>query len=238
MNISVDRRRGDSPNPSFLLVSVRNARLGYQDAAILQDVDLDIYSGDFIAIAGPNGSGKTTLFRTILGFLPILAGSLMRNCDLNEFGYVPQSAALDASFPITVEEVVEMGGYGRLKPFRRTPADERQRLGNILEEVGLRHMAARPFFSLSGGQKQRILIARALMVGPKILILDEPLAGVDSESQVAITDLLLKINREEGKAVFFSSHDMRMVRSVAKTVLRVDGGKMGREEAAVADHPW
>jgi ABC-type Mn2+/Zn2+ transport system ATPase subunit len=238
MNISVDRRRGDSPNPSFLLVSVRNARLGYQDAAILQDVDLDIYSGDFIAIAGPNGSGKTTLFRTILGFLPILAGSLMRNCALNEFGYVPQSAALDASFPITVEEVVEMGGYGRLKPFRRTPADERQRLGNILEEVGLRHMAARPFFSLSGGQKQRILIARALMVGPKILILDEPLAGVDSESQVAITDLLLKINREEGKAVFFSSHDMRMVRSVAKTVLRVDGGKMGREEAAVADHPW
>jgi ABC-type Mn2+/Zn2+ transport system ATPase subunit len=238
MNISVDRRRGDSPNPSFLLVSVRNARLGYQDAAILQDVDLDIYSGDFIAIAGPNGSGKTTLFRTILGFLPILAGSLMRNCALNEFGYVPQSAALDASFPITVEEVVEMGGYGRLKPFRRTPADERQRLGNILEEVGLRHMAARPFFSLSGGQKQRILIARALMVGPKILILDEPLAGVDSESQVAITDLLLKINREEGKAVFFSSHDMRMVRSVAKTVLRVDGGKMGREEAAVADHQW
>jgi ABC-type Mn2+/Zn2+ transport system ATPase subunit len=238
MNISVDRRRGDSPNPSFLLVSVRNARLGYQDAAILQDVDLDIYSGDFIAIAGPNGSGKTTLFRTILGFLPILAGSLMRNCALNEFGYVPQSAALDASFPITVEEVVEMGGYGRLKPFRRTPADERQRLGNILEEVGLRHMAARPFFSLSGGQKQRVLIARALMVGPKILILDEPLAGVDSESQVAITDLLLKINREEGKAVFFSSHDMRMVRSVAKTVLRVDGGKMGREEAAVADHPW
>lgn len=238
MNISVDRRRGDSPNPSFLLVSVRNARLGYQDAAILQDVDLDIYSGDFIAIAGPNGSGKTTLFRTILGFLPILAGSLMRNCALNEFGYVPQSAALDASFPITVEEVVEMGGYGRLKPFRCTPADERQRLGNILEEVGLRHMAARPFFSLSGGQKQRILIARALMVGPKILILDEPLAGVDSESQVAITDLLIKINREEGKAVFFSSHDMRMVRSVAKTVLRVDGGKMGREEAAVADHPW
>ena len=238
MNISVDRRRGDSPNPSFPLVSVRNARLGYQDAAILQDVDLDIHSGDFIAIAGPNGSGKTTLFRTILGFLPILAGSLMRNCALNEFGYVPQSTALDASFPITVEEVVEMGGYGRLKPFRRTPADERQRLGNILEEVGLCHLAARPFFSLSGGQKQRILIARALMVGPKILILDEPLAGVDSESQVAITELLLKINREEGKAVFFSSHDMRMVRSVAKTVLRVDGGKMGREEAAVADHPW
>jgi ABC-type Mn2+/Zn2+ transport system ATPase subunit len=199
---------------------------------------LDIYSGDFIAIAGPNGSGKTTLFRTILGFLPILAGSLIRNCALNEFGYVPQSAALDASFPVTVEEVVEMGGYGRLKPFRRTPADERQRLGNVLEEVGLRHMAARPFFSLSGGQKQRILIARALMVGPKILILDEPLAGVDSESQAAITDLLLKINREEGKAVFFSSHDMRMVRSVAKTVLRVDGGKMGREEAVVADHPW
>ena len=160
---------------SLPLVSIRNASLGYQDATILDDVELAIQPGDFIAIAGPNGSGKTTLFRTILGFLPLLSGSLTRNCSLSEFGYVPQSAALDANFPVTVEEVVEMGAYGRLKPYRPTPDEEKARLKKVLEQVGLSHLAARAFFSLSGGQKQRILIARALMVGPKILILDEPL---------------------------------------------------------------
>jgi ABC-type Mn2+/Zn2+ transport system ATPase subunit len=107
-----------------------------------------------------------------------------------------------------------------------------------LEQVGLAHLRGRAFFSLSGGQKQRILIARALMVGPKILILDEPLAGVDTESRAAITDLLLKINREDRKAIFFSSHDLRMVRSVTKRILRVDDGKLAWEEGAAADHPW
>jgi zinc/manganese transport system ATP-binding protein len=204
----------------------------------LHDVDLEIHPGDLIAMAGPNGSGKTTLFRTILGFLPVLDGSLIRNCALHEFGYVPQSAALDPAFPIGAGEVVEMGAYGRLKPFQQTPAAERQRVGEVLEEVGLRHLASRSFFSLSGGQKQRILIARALMVRPKILMLDEPLSGVDSESQAAITELLLKINREEGKAVFFSSHDLRMVRRVASKVLRVDDGRVEWENLTMTEHPW
>jgi microcin C transport system ATP-binding protein len=99
-------------------------------------------------------------------------------------------------------------------------------------------LAARSFFSLSGGQKQRILIARALMVVPKILILDEPLSGVDTESRAAITDLLLDINRREKKAIVFSSHDLRMVRSVTTKVLRVDQGRVGWEEGAAADRPW
>jgi zinc/manganese transport system ATP-binding protein len=220
------------------LVSLSNARLGYHDHAILDDVDLNIHPGDFVAMAGPNGSGKTTLFRAILGFLPVLGGSLIRNCALQEFGYVPQSAALDPTFPISTGEVVEMGAYGRLKPYQQTPAAERQRLVDVLEQVGLRHLVNQSFFSLSGGQKQRILIARALMVRPKILILDEPLSGVDSESQATITELLLKINREEGKAVFFSSHDLRMVRRVASKVLRVDGGRLAWEESTMTEHPW
>jgi peptide/nickel transport system ATP-binding protein len=102
----------------------------------------------------------------------------------------------------------------------------------------LAQLAGRGFFSLSGGQKQRILIARALMVGPKILILDEPLSGVDTESRAAITELLLRLNRDEKKAIVFSSHDLRMVRSVTKKILRVDDGKVEWEEGAAADHPW
>ena len=220
------------------MVSLRQANLGYEDSTVLENVDLELHSGDLIAIAGPNGSGKTTLFRSILGFLPVLSGVLTRNCVLSEFGYVPQSTALDSTFPITAREVVEMGGYGRLRPYQGLPAGERNRLEKVLTQVGLSHLARRLFFSLSGGQRQRMLIARALMVGPKVLILDEPLAGCDPESQKAISDLLINLSQQEGKAVFFSSHDLRMVRSVAKKILRADGGRVGWEEGVVADHPW
>jgi ABC-type Mn2+/Zn2+ transport system ATPase subunit len=220
------------------LVSLHQANLGYENAAVLENVDLELHSGDLIAIAGPNGSGKTTLFRTILGFLPVLGGTLKRNCALSEFGYVPQSTALDSTFPISAREVVEMGGYGRLKPYQISPSDEKNRLENVLDQIGLRHLARRLFFSLSGGQRQRMLIARALMVGPKVLILDEPLAGCDPESQKAISDLLINLSEQQGKAVFFSSHDLRMVRSVAKKTLRADSGRVSWEEGAVADHPW
>jgi len=220
------------------LVALRGANLGYEDAVVLQDVNLELRPGELIAIAGPNGSGKTTLFRTILGFLPVLSGTLTRACALNEVGYVPQSAALDSTFPITAREVVGMGGYGRLKPYQAFPIAEKERLENVLTQVGLSKLAGHLFFSMSGGQRQRILIARALMVGPKILILDEPLAGCDPESQKAISELLVNLSEREAKAVFFSSHDLRMVRSVSKHVLRVDGGRVTWEEGVLADHPW
>jgi zinc/manganese transport system ATP-binding protein len=227
-------RMGSTP----ALVSLHRANLGYENATVLENVDLELHSGDLIAIAGPNGSGKTTLFRTILGFLPVLSGTVTRHCELSEFGYVPQSTALDSTFPISAREVVEMGGYGRLKPYQGLLAGERNRLENVLRQVGLSHLARRLFFSLSGGQRQRMLIARALMVSPKILILDEPLAGCDPESQKAISDLLINLSQQEGKAVFFSSHDLRMVRRVAKKILRADGGRVAWEEGVVADHPW
>lgn len=219
------------------LVSFDDASLGYEDAVILQQVSLRIRAGELIAMAGPNGSGKTTLFRTLLGFLPVLSGSLTRSCQLQEFGYVPQSAALDASFPISVREIVAMGGYGRLKPYLRLPRQEKTQVQEVLQQVGLQHLADRSFFSLSGGQKQRILIARALMVRPKMLVLDEPLSGVDTESREAITELLVGINRDEGKAIFFSSHDLRMVRAVTQRVLRIDRGRASWEQAA-AEQPW
>src|SRR6185503_15076883 len=220
------------------LISLSGAMLGYDGSPVLNDVEFAIRPGELIAIAGPNGSGKTTLFRTILGFLPVLSGTLARNCALNEVGYVPQSAALDSTFPITAREVVEMGGYGRLKPYQGFPAAEKRRLIDALQHIGLGHLAARLFFSLSGGQRQRILIARALMVGPKILILDEPLAGCDPESQKAISDLLVKLSRAENIAVFFSSHDLRMVQSVTEKVLRVDGGRVSWAAGDRVEHPW
>lgn len=211
----------DQPHP---LISLRGVTLGYSEP-VLQGVDLTIHAGDLIGMAGPNGSGKTTLFRAILGLLPVLDGSIERNCLLSDFGYVPQSTSLDSNFPLTAGEVVEMGSYGRLRPYQRMPVEEKEKGKKSLDQVGLSHLAAGPFFSLSGGQRQRILIARALMVDPKVLILDEPLSGVDQESRMAITELLIKLNRENRLAVFFSSHDLEMVRTFADKILRVDNGK-------------
>jgi ABC-type Mn2+/Zn2+ transport system ATPase subunit len=130
-----------------------------------------------------------------------------------------------------------MGAYGRIRSYEFFPAAEKKQIGKVLEQVGLRQLAARSFFSLSGGQKQRILIARALMVKPKIMILDEPLSGVDEESRKSISELLVQLTRKNDLAVFFSSHDIPMVRSVADRLLRVDKGKIWWEKKGVELHP-
>src|ERR1051325_8343546 len=111
-------RGGDSEGESLPLVSLENVSLGYDSAPVLNAVNLAIYPGSLIGFAGPNGSGKTTLFRTILGLLAPLGGTLSRSCPLSNFGYVPQSAALDPQFPLSASEVVEMGAYGRVLPYQ------------------------------------------------------------------------------------------------------------------------
>jgi ABC-type Mn2+/Zn2+ transport system ATPase subunit len=223
-------RESDSVDESLPLVSLQNVSVGYDSASVLQGVNLAIFPGSLVGLAGPNGSGKTTLFRAILGLLPVLGGSLSRNCPLANFGYVPQSAALDPQFPLSAAEIVEMGAYGRVRSYQIFPKEEKQHAGEVLDQVGIRHLMRKSFFSLSGGQKQRVLIARALMVMPKIMILDEPLSGVDEESRRTIADVLIKLARENGLAVFFSSHDLAMVQRVADRIVRVDKGKIWVEE--------
>ena len=232
--ISLGGRGSLEPLP---LVRLENVNIGYDSVPILQAVSMGIDSGSLVGVAGPNGSGKTTLFRSVLGLLPILSGSLSRHYPLSNFGYVPQSAALDPQFPLSVGEIVEMGGYGRVRPYQPFPAAEKKRVGEALDLVGLKHLKAKSFFACSGGQKQRILIARALMVKPKIMILDEPLSGVDEESRRSITDLLIKLARENGLAVFFSSHDLQMVQRVADQIVRVDHGKVWSEERKMGRQP-
>jgi ABC-type Mn2+/Zn2+ transport system ATPase subunit len=228
---AIKSARGEvSEKRSLPLVSLENVSLGYDSTPILQTVNLSIYPGSLVGLAGQNGSGKTTLFRTILGLLTPLGGTLSRNCPLSNFGYVPQSAALDPQFPLSASEVVEMGAYGRVRFYRFMPVNEKERVRKVLRQIGLPQLAAKSFFSLSGGQKQRVLIARALMVTPKIMILDEPLSGVDEESRRSIADLLIKLTREDGLAVFFSSHDLEMVQRVADRIVRIDKGKVWLQE--------
>ncbi len=220
----------DSQSEPLALVSLQNVTLGYGSTPVLRGVGMAVYPSSLIGLAGPNGSGKTTLFRTILGLLAPLSGTLLRSCPLANFGYVPQSAALDPQFPLSASEVVEMGAYGRVRPYQFLPASEKERVKEVLQQIGLPQLAARSFFSLSGGQKQRMLIARALMVNPRIMILDEPLSGVDEESRRSISDLLIKLTREKGLAIFFSSHDLEMVQRVADSIVRIDKGQIWLDE--------
>jgi ABC-type Mn2+/Zn2+ transport system ATPase subunit len=237
-NEAMESARGRASNENSLpLVSLQSVTLGYDTEPVLQNVDLRIYPGDLMGVAGPNGSGKTTLFRAILGLLPVRSGALRRNCPLSDFGYVPQSAALDPQFPLSAAEVVAMGAYGRIRPYEFFPAVEKKQIGEVLNQVGLRHLAGRSFFSLSGGQKQRILIARALMVRPKIMILDEPLSGADEESRKSISELLVDLTRQHSLAVVFSSHDIPMVRRIADRLLRADQGQIWWEKKGLALHP-
>jgi ABC-type Mn2+/Zn2+ transport system ATPase subunit len=224
--------RGGKPLEQYSpLISLQHVVLGYGSTQVLDDVNLAFHPGNLVGVAGPNGSGKTTLFRAILGLLPVLAGSISRRHSLSEFAYVPQSAALDPQFPLSVGEIVAMGAYGRLRPYQLFPAIEKMRVGETLEMVGMRHILSKPFFSCSGGQKQRVLIARALMVNPQIMILDEPLSGVDEESRNRIAELLIKLTREKGLAVVFSSHDLELVQRIADRIVRTDKGKVWVEDS-------
>jgi manganese/iron transport system ATP-binding protein len=223
----INARPGEcAQEAAFPLVTLQQVKLGYDATPILSGVDLAIYPGTLVGLAGPNGSGKTTLLRAILGLLPILDGSLARGCPLASFGYVPQSTSLNAQFPLSVGEIVEMGAYGRVKPYEPFPKEEKRRVGDALELVGMRRFMTKSFFACSGGQKQRVLIARALMVKPRIMILDEPLSGVDEETRRSIAELLIKLTREKNLAVFFSSHDLEMVERIADKIVRVDKGRV------------
>ena len=139
-------------------------------------------------------------------------------------GYVPQRETLDPIFPLSAFEVVLMGTYARLPPLRPVGRRERALAAECLSQVGLAAVAAEPFWALSGGQKQRVLIARALASEPRLLLLDEPTAGVDPGAAAAIMDVLSRLNREEGLTIVLVTHQLRLVRPVVGAVIWVDGG--------------
>ena len=207
-------------------VALRDVSLGYDGRPVLKHVDLTIEQGEFCALLGPNGAGKTTLLRGMLGLVPVLSGRIEYGIDRRTSppGYVPQRESLDPIFPLTVLEVVLMGTFARLRPLRPVGRREHRLAADCLDQVGLAPIAGRPFWSLSGGQKERVLIARALATEPRILLLDEPTAGVDPGATAAIMDAITRLNRERGLTVALVSHQLRVVRQVVRSVIWVDGG--------------
>ena len=208
------------------LVQLHDVSLGYETRAVLQHLSFTVEEGEFLALLGPNGAGKTTLLRGLLGLLPVLGGRIEYHFDraATPPGYVPQRETLDPIFPLTALEVVLMGTYARLPPLRHVGRRERAHAAECLAQVGLDTVATQPFWSLSGGQKQRVLIARALASEPRLLLLDEPTAGVDPGAAAVIMDVLSRLNREQALTAVLVTHQIRLVRPLAHAVIWVDGG--------------
>lgn len=209
--------RDDTLHEPDQALHVEDLTVTYGATPALWDIDLDIPPGVMCAIVGPNGSGKSTLLKAALGLVRPVAGHVrfrgkpvaqMRG----KIGYVPQRHSVDWDFPTTARDVVEMGLYRSLGWFRRPGRAARDRAMAALAEVGMQDYSHRQISQLSGGQQQRVFIARALVQDASILILDEPMAGVDASTEAVIIALLKRL-RDEGRTVIVVHHDLTTVQS-------------------------
>jgi ABC-type Mn2+/Zn2+ transport system ATPase subunit len=188
---------------------------GYAPGApVLRDVSFSLEPGTIASVLGPNGGGKTTLFRALLGDLPVRRGVVELD---GPPAYVPQTDRTRLDFPVSAFDVVLMGAYGRTPAWRRVARADRAAARRALDRVGLADEARRRFGALSGGQRQRVLIARALVQDSPVLLLDEPLSGVDAASAARIEGVFEAL-RDEGRVLLVATHDVEQARSWDRVV--------------------
>lgn len=193
-------------------LSVQNLSVDLGGRPVLVDADLETSRGELVGLIGPNGAGKTTLLRTILGLLPPSRGRVLvegrpTKPGRSVIGYVPQRHEFAWDFPISVAGVVATGLTGRLGLFRRPGAPDWDAVAEALRRVRMSELADRPVGQLSGGQRQRVLVARALVLRPSVLLLDEPFTGLDMPTQDLLSALFTDLARE-GRSVLMTTHDI------------------------------
>lgn len=174
--------------------------IGYDGKTVVSGLNLKINDGDYLCIVGENGSGKTTLMKTLLGLIPLLGGSI-QGLNKNDIGYLPQISDIQKDFPATVEEVVLSGTK---KLFYRKKEKDLMRFN--LERLNIANLSKCKFSELSGGQRQRVLLARALCASKKILLLDEPVSGLDPKATAMMYEIINKLNKEDGMTIIMISH--------------------------------
>lgn len=201
------------------LVRLTDVVYGYGDDPVLTGVDLTVRQGDFIGVVGPSGSGKTTLLKVLLGTVRPLGGTVDRARDLS-VGYVPQLETVDWNFPVTVAECVLMARPGRGLPWPTRA--ERRDVADVLDRLGIGHLAQRHIRALSGGQQQRMFIARALLRDPDLLLMDEPTTGVDFTSRHEVLHLLGDLNAA-GTTILLTTHDLNGVAAHLPSLVALNG---------------
>ena len=204
-------------------LTCRDVSLGYEGHAILTGLNFYVSAGDYLCIVGENGSGKSTLMKTILGLQKPLAGEIIFRDGLknSEIGYLPQQTAVQKDFPATVWEIVLSGCQARAgkRPFYHK-ADKALARENM-EKMNVNQFARRCYRELSGGQQQRVLLARALCATQKLLLLDEPVTGLDPKVTLELYQLIEKLNREDKVTVIMISHDIASAVRYASHILHI-----------------
>ena len=216
------------------VLELRGAAFGYGRRPVLQGVDLTVHPAEVLAVRGPNGAGKSTLVRGLLGLADVLAGDVRlfgeprgRFRDWQRVGYVPQRSGVVGNVPVTVRELVSSGRLSRVGPWRRFQEADRCAVDCALEGVGLAGYDRRPVAELSGGQQRRALVARALAGDPELLVLDEPTAGVDADSQRVLAATLAGL-AATGTAVVLVVHETGPLAPViTRTVTLAGSGAAG-----------
>jgi ABC-type Mn2+/Zn2+ transport system ATPase subunit len=191
------------------VVALRNVSFAYDRDVVLSDLSLEVTRGSLLGVVGPSGSGKTTLLKLLGGGLDPSLGSVESSPSLR-IGYVPQVDTVNWYFPVTVDEVVLMGSSAGRRLGLRYGAEERDRAHALLHDLGIGHLEPRHIRELSGGQQQRVFVARALMADPNLVLLDEPMAGVDVKTRQDVLATLRDI-AERGVAVVLTTHDLNSV---------------------------
>ncbi len=204
-------------------LTCRNLTLGYEGQAVLRELDFTVNAGDYLCIVGENGSGKSTLMKTVLGLMKPLSGQIEwgEGLHVNEIGYLPQQTVVQKDFPATVWEIVLSGCQARMgrRPFYT--AEDKELARANLARMDMTGFAKRCYRELSGGQQQRVLLARALCATRRLLLLDEPVSGLDPRVTAEMYALIQRFNREEGVTILMISHDIEAALRYATHILHI-----------------
>ena len=204
-------------------LTCQNLTVGYDGRTVLQGLNFEVNPGDYLCIVGENGSGKSTLMKTILGLQAPISGRILTGDGLrkNEIGYLPQQTQAQKDFPASVREIVLSGCQGRCgsRPFYSK--EEKRLAEENIGKMGIGSLTKRCYRELSGGQQQRVLLARALCATRKMLLLDEPVSGLDPRVTAEMYGLIETLNREEGITVMMISHDISAALKYASHILHI-----------------
>ena len=204
-------------------LTCRELSVGYDGKAVVQHLNFEVFAGDCLCIVGENGSGKSTLMKTLLGLQPPVGGRIVTGDGLreSEIGYLPQQTAAQKDFPASVREIVLSGCQGRCgsRPFYNKK--EKKLAADAMEKMQVAPLAKRCYRTLSGGQQQRVLLARALCATRKMLLLDEPVSGLDPKVTAELYALIQKLNYEDGITVVMISHDLNAALQYASHILHI-----------------
>lgn len=214
------------------IITVKDMSFGYGKETILNDVNFIVEEQEYVGIIGANGAGKSTLMKLILGQLTPDKGEVIVNTD--SVGYVPQVGFSRVSnFPANVEEIILTGLHREIGMFHFPKKEHKQKVQDTLALVDMQDYRKRMLSELSGGQQQRVLIARALIQNPKLLVLDEPLTGIDKEAGETLYQLLDKLNKEYGMTIVMVTHNMEQVARYTNRFYHVNNGSVHLDKSSI-----